>query len=458
MQNSIHLASQSLPWQCGAGMDGDLKAPDAEKPGLRILRNGGWLLGGKTVAAVLSIVYLALITRSLGPAGFGSFALIFSFAQVVTGLVSFQTWQIIIRYGTKYVLDEAHDRLAQLVWLCLAMDIAGFIVGILLAIGGAYLLAGHFGWDPDFRWQVILFSATILLAARATVIGILRVHDRYRDAALADTLVSVIRFFGVLLVIFIRPNIEGFLLVWALSEIITTLIMWIIIARSVKLPLGKQSLWHIPRYYRQYSDLTRFAAFSNLGASLRLASQQLIVLVVGFYTGPAAAGFFRLGHQLGQVLARIADGLSFAIFTEFNRMEHRSGSAAARSMIARTMKVTAVSAGILMLILLLAGKPMITGIFGADFAPAYPLVLLLGGAAAVQVAAMALEPALLSRGHAGWALMGNLFGVIVLVIMLFVLMPTYGATGAAVAVLIGSIAAALGLGLAYRRTTAMQKN
>src|SRR3546814_11340903 len=37
-----------------------------------ILQNTGWLLTGKGVGAVLSLFYLAIVTRTLGPAGFRS--------------------------------------------------------------------------------------------------------------------------------------------------------------------------------------------------------------------------------------------------------------------------------------------------------------------------------------------------------------------------------------------------
>jgi O-antigen/teichoic acid export membrane protein len=40
------------------------------------LGNLRWLLGSRGLAAVLSLIYLAIVTRSLGAAGFGEFALI----------------------------------------------------------------------------------------------------------------------------------------------------------------------------------------------------------------------------------------------------------------------------------------------------------------------------------------------------------------------------------------------
>jgi O-antigen/teichoic acid export membrane protein len=426
--------------------------PDsAENPIWRILRNTSWSLGGKAVGAVLSIVYLAMIARSLGPLEFGRFALIFSFAQVICGLVAFPTWQIIIRYGTKYVLDQLRDKFAQLVWLCLAMDLAGLCIGMILTVAALYGFGGQFGINADLRGWIILFVSVMLLSVRGTVIGILRAHDRFRDAALADSLVPLIRFIGVILVVYIRPNVESFLLIWVLSEIATTAILWIIALISLDLPLAAQKLRLIPSYYRQYPDLTRFTGFSNLGTSLRVLGQQFIVLIVGLYTGPASAGFFRLGHQLGQVLARISDGLSVAFYAEHNRMSHLDADSAVASMIARTVKVMAISAAVLLAILLAFGKLLLISIFGAPFAPAYPFVILLGGAAAVQLGSSALEPILLAKGNAGWALLANLIGSITLLIVLFALIPIYDALGASIAVLIGAIVSTIALTIFYRR-------
>ncbi len=409
------------------------------------------MFGGKLIGALLSIIYLAIITRSLGPAGFGQLVLIFSFAQAIGGIISFQTWQIIIRYGTKYALDKAHDDFARLVMICLVFDIVGFFLGAVLMLLGIWFLADHLHWDTALQIQVIAFTSVIILAARNTVIGILRVHDRFRDAALAETLMPITRFIGVLLVATLHPTMEGFLIVWALSEIVTTAIMWVIAWRTIPLPFSAQKIRDLPHYFRKYPDLVGFAGYSNLGSSLRLMSQQIIVLIVGFYVGNAAAGFFRLGHQLGQVVTRVAEGLSFAIYSEYNRMRHKDSFNAAQSMIGRTFRVTIVSAAILVAIIIFAGKPFILLMFGAEFAPAFPLFLLLGGASAIQLAAMALEPVLLADGRAGWVLIANFVGALAIALALVLLLPSYAANGAAVAVLFGTIVTVGALIMTYRK-------
>ena len=62
----------------------------------RALTNTGWLMGARGINAVLSLAYLALVTRSLGLAGFGQFILAVTFAQAVIGFTSFQTWQAVV--------------------------------------------------------------------------------------------------------------------------------------------------------------------------------------------------------------------------------------------------------------------------------------------------------------------------------------------------------------------------
>ncbi len=50
----------------------------------RLWQNIGWLLGGRGFNAVMSLVYLAIATRTLGLEGFGYFAIIIALGQTVT--------------------------------------------------------------------------------------------------------------------------------------------------------------------------------------------------------------------------------------------------------------------------------------------------------------------------------------------------------------------------------------
>ena len=162
----------------------------------RALTNTGWLMGARGVNAVLSLVYLALATRELGPERFGLFVIAFTFAQLVVGFSSFQTWQSIIRWG-----QEADDRKTA-TGFALALDGVTVLVGatiaaLVLGFAGDWLLL-----PEKMRLPTFLFTLASLLSIRSTPTGLLRLHDRYARAALADATTSIVRVVGAVFVFF----------------------------------------------------------------------------------------------------------------------------------------------------------------------------------------------------------------------------------------------------------------
>lgn len=68
-------------------------------PGIvrRIYSNLGLLLGGKAAAGLISLIYIAIAARVLGPADYGVLVLINYYAMLVGGLVAFPGWHAIVR-------------------------------------------------------------------------------------------------------------------------------------------------------------------------------------------------------------------------------------------------------------------------------------------------------------------------------------------------------------------------
>ena len=70
-----------------------LGAPAADTgdqgPFRRIMTHLSWILGGKGYGAILSLFYLAIVTRGLGPAAYGSFALILSSTLVLQAILNY---------------------------------------------------------------------------------------------------------------------------------------------------------------------------------------------------------------------------------------------------------------------------------------------------------------------------------------------------------------------------------
>lgn len=415
-----------------------------------VFRNAGWLLGGKGVGAVLSLVYLAIVTRSLGPEAFGQFALVLGAGQAAAMIVTFQSWQIVVRYGLPLLRAGDDASLARLIRYTTTLDIGAAIVGVVLVTGGILLLAGHFGWTDAFAWQAIGTCAMIVLSARGTPVGILRLHDRYAVAAAADAVTPVVRFLGALVVWLIHPSVIAFLIVWAVSEALTAAANWIAAHRAQP--------FHWPAATRagvlaDNPGIGRYTIITNLTSSLGVGGRQLAVLIVGLVVTPAAAGGFRLVQQLAGGMAKLSDVMSRALFPELmrSRGDGTGDEARFQKLLGKAMRAAAIGGGTVFLLVLLIGKPVLHLIAGEAFLSAYPILLALGTAAAIDFAGVSLEPALVALGRADLPLKIRGTGTGLMIALMFVLPQWLDAIGAGLAVLAGSIFSFAVMGWAVRR-------
>ena len=148
----------------------------------RLFTNMGWLLGGRGINAVLSLVYLALATRTLGLEGFGYFAAIVALGQAVTGLANFQPWQFIVRWGANGSEDgrgDGGDNLRDATGFAIALDILSVLIGTILA---AMLVWSAPYWLPlrdDLLALTFGYCVVSLISIRTTPMGLLRLRFEY---------------------------------------------------------------------------------------------------------------------------------------------------------------------------------------------------------------------------------------------------------------------------------------
>lgn len=352
----------------------------------RALTNTGWLMGARGINAVLSLGYLALATRALGLEGFGQFILAVSFAQAITGLASFQTWQAVVRWG------QRRETVGDAIGFALALDMLTVVAGsaaaaVLLLLGGEWLPVAR-----ELRWETFGLTVVSLLAIRSTPTGILRLHDRYAKGAAADSVTSVVRVIGAGIVFLLAPSIASFLLVWAVAEVATAAAYWASALRLERLEPRAISLRKLPR---EENGAWGFVWGTGLSGMLLIASRQIFVLLVGALGGAAVAGIYRVAAQLGEGLLKLAQALLRATYPELVR-----DPAQARHIAVRIGQI-ALATGVASLALgALAGEWLIALIVGPEYLAAYWPMLLLAAAAAIELAGASLEALLVSRGHA----------------------------------------------------------
>jgi O-antigen/teichoic acid export membrane protein len=400
----------------------------------RLIRNIGWLLTGRGVNAVLSIVYLALATRTLGLDGFGYFAIILALGQTVTGLANFQTWQFVVRWGAE------EDGPADATGFAIALDMLSVGLGLVLA---AVLVSTAPMWLPlpaDLLPIAFGYCVVSLLAIRTTPTGLLRLRFAYARATAAETVQPIVRAVGAGLAAAAMPTVSGFVFAWAAAEIAVAVALWIAAGRMERIDLTRISLKHIPA---AHPGAWRFVWSTNMSGSLNVGAKQVLILLIGAIGGETAAGGFRVASQLGQALVSLAQAVSKAIYPELVHAQDTAHD------MARRMANIALVAGVLaVLITLFFGRWALDAIAGEEFGVVYWAMVILAIAGAIELVGASLESLLVSAGRAGTAFVMRAGPTLLSLILLDVAMGWNGLKGAAFTVLGSSALSVIGFWVA----------
>jgi O-antigen/teichoic acid export membrane protein len=424
-------------------MTGDQSMP---KPGWRLGRgvraagrNLGWLLAGRGTDAVLSLLYLGMATRTLGLTDFGRFTLILGASQSLITFIAFPTWQFVIQYGAKHVLAKDDAALGRLLRGCALLDLASAVLGTILSVVILAAFAGRLGIDARLTGYVLAFAIVQLLSLRSTPLGMLRLRDQYARATWAGSVTPVVRVIGAVAAVFFMPTMVGFLLSWAAAEVCTAVAMWYLAGYCGDLKL----MWRAPArqgaFLAENPRFARVAISTNASVSLRLTTNQVPLLMIGAYVGPAAAGAFRLAYQLGMGLFKLAPMLTRAAFPELVRAVRTSHVDQLNRLLRGILFASTAVSLVILLIAAVVGRPLLTLVGGHDYASAYPVLLWIAAAGCLDLATVGFEPVMIALHRAGTVFVIQALTTIVLLLAMVMLTPVYGAVGAAIALFLGGL-------------------
>lgn len=403
-----------------------------------MVKNIGWIAGSRGFNSVVSVAYLAVAARTLGPAQFGAFALILTYAQLVANFVQFQSWKGVIRYGALHVTAERPDRLERLFGFTATLDFGSAIIGSLIAMVGVPLVAPLLHWQSHEQTSAALFAGILLLTTGATPSGMLRLFDRFGLAAMGEAVGPLVRLAGSLAAWATGAGAETFLIIWVVAAVAQASTQWlaVIVINRSRIAFGRRAF---NQAIEENEGLWRFMLQTNLSNSVTMFWTQLGTLAIGAVSGPADAGAFRLAKGLSKGIARPIQPITLALYPELSRMVADDDHSQLRKV---TLQVTFVATGLALLVVLvtgLFGREILHLLAGRRFEFAEPFLFLLSVAAAIDLAGFAFEPLQNAYGQSWNVLRAKLIAAGAYVLMLGILLPTMGARGAAIAAILCSL-------------------
>ena len=399
--------------------------PVAER---RMARQAVWMGSTRAVQALGGLAAVYLCARILGVAGFGVFAVITAVVGLLHELAAGEG-NTAITYATRSTARGEPEAAARVFRFAMAISLGLGLAAYAVVAALAFTATGLLHIDPGYRHAMLLYGVTgILTATNGQTRAMLRLADRVQLHLLV-TVASTLARIGLLAGVWLAGGgITEVTLAYVVGAAVNGVGTFAAAAMSAPLAglagfLRSASL-KVPR------EVGRFHAGTYLRVGIRALIDNMDVILLAQFTGPADVGAYRAARRIATaaVGGPLEGMIANAVRPEYSRQWYAGAGDALR----RTVRRATVWSVVLVVAgfggLAWFGEAAIRLLLGAEFAGAAPLlpIIALG---ALRPATLRMLPG--ATGRIGPSLLADLAGLAVFLVAIVGLAPEYGAAGAA---------------------------
>ena len=386
----------------------------------RSLAPGAALAAGvQVVAAVTAALATVIVARLLGPDGIGAYAVACAFLLLLTtfGTLGLESG---IAYRVSSGLWSPRQAWVETQLAALLLGFAGAGIGI----GAALLVPSAFHGVPLSLLVVLSFALPFVLSwVYAAVVAL--ASDRYEVALVPSLVVALTTLAGVG-VLGRAFGLGGAVAALALANVAAALVGTVTIPR--RLPTGSGAA-------RGLCAAGAFGFRTYAANALQFLSYRLDLFVLNAVAAGSVVGRYSVAVAVTSVVWLLPRALSAVLLPRVAALS--AGGAEERTsrdlVEAKSVRHAVLLVGVPSLALAAGVALLVPLVYGREFAPAIGLALILVPGAALLGIANVLMATVVGRGRPGYSLAGALVSTPVTVALYLLVIPPFGARGAAVA-------------------------
>lgn len=346
-----------------------------------------YFLGANAISTALGVVAVIVAARWLGAVEYGVLAVVLAVATLAASFVDLRVADLAgkLYYDAPSAdavsgAKEVAERRAGILVLAWAMATGTALAGAVLAVLlGPWVAAAVTSLHPPSALFAIAAAVTATQAISGTLLQLLRLVGGVRSIGLARVAGAAVNAFATWVLVSRDPTALATLSATLIGAMVSLVIAH---ASAVRIWRRREDLkmaspdirWAIRAAYGQLSLLW----YGNLMGYLKMVQRSLDVILVARMGGEAAAGIYKLARQAAdQGLAVLQEAYHMAEHPRALKLAAARDGEGFRALACRVLVRSGIwiGAGVVLGICLLPRG--VTVLFGPDFAPATPAVLLL---------------------------------------------------------------------------------
>lgn len=395
-----------------------------------LARGGALSFVGSAVSAVMGLVLIVVLGRLLGDAGSGVVLQAVGAFTIALGVARFGMDSAAIWILPRQLDDERAMLRPTGAFLVLVSALAGLAcAGILFA--GALIVQAQNPADEvahavrSIAWLLPVASVTLTALSATRALGKVNAY-----VLVGNVLLPTLRPVAIAIAVGVGAGAVGAAFAWALPLLPAAIAAVIVMLWQLR-RLGHAAQ---PGFLRSGvpSRTIRYALPRVMSSGLEQLLIWLAVIIVGALAGPAAAGVYGAASRFVAAGMIVDTALRVVVSPMFSKMLHRDDTAGLES-VYRTATVWLVLFSTPVYVLLAAFAPVALSLLGGSFADGEPVLVVMAIGSIVTFLAGNIHSVLLMSGRSGLAAMNKAIAVAMNVALIYLLVPIWGITGAAVA-------------------------
>jgi O-antigen/teichoic acid export membrane protein len=331
---------------------------------------------------------MVIVVRLLDPDRYGlATGIIMVFASSVNRFLAFRMSEVVVRYAGEALTYAKKDEAAALIKgigiIEALTSLAAYLVLVALSPWAAASLAKDSSTMPLFVFYGLFLLANIVYE---TSVGVLQTTDRFKLVARANFFQSITVFVSIIVIAIWMPTVLGVLAAYLIGKTIAGVTVTVAAIREAnrtlgagwsRVPLGLVSDWR---------SVGRFMLSTNINGTINLFARDNIPIYIGYFLSTTEVGYFKFALTLINLVMLPIEPFIWPTYTEITKTIAKRQWETTRKLLRQVSSI----AGVWTLLtgggLIALGWWLIPLVFGADYLPAYPaIVILLVGYACANI-------------------------------------------------------------------------
>jgi O-antigen/teichoic acid export membrane protein len=393
-----------------------------------VVKNSSYLFSSNAVSILLSMLQGIFAARLLGAQGYGIVAaVVIPFTSDINRLLSFRMSELVVKYLGQYLAAGQKERASAVVKGAalvemLTSTLAYGILRLVMPLAALYLAK-----DPTTTYLFGIYGLLLLAFGfyeRAS--GVLQATLQFKRLAQVQLLQNVITVLVIFLAYVTHKGMLEVMLGYLIGKVVGAGVLYLMAAHSLHQELGAY-WWKVSlRWLPDRKELARFALSTNLQGTVNLIVRDSETLFITALRSPAEAGYFKIALGVINLVMLPIEPFISTTYAEITRTIARNERKLTRSLLKRVTGIAGVWTLAAAGFLIIGGFWLIPFLYGAEFSPAYPaVIILLVGYGCANVVNWN-RPLLLALGMPGYPLKVSAWVGLVKTALTLAILPAWG--------------------------------